>query len=1166
VDKKERRWVMKNFTPLHLHSEYSFRDSPAKITDIVNKCVSNEFTACAITEHGNMHSSLPFYKACNNSWYLIANNLAAKFNFDKITLKEIRGIVPNGMSLKEAVETFDKLYIYRNDNKEFFEELLQREIKPLLGVEAYILPTEDMMKSADKNIREMRYHMTLLAKNNEGYKSLMKAVSESYLYQHKTSQSTFARMTYKILERYFSDGNIVALSGCIHGEIAMLLAKNNYSEALEKAHYFKGIFGNSNFFLEIQNHGMEVQKLIKPDLVRLSHETNIKLVSTNDSHYIERGQGNVRDMIVAMRLNKKVTDDNYDPDSGELYIKSLSEMEALFPDILDSVYRTTEIADMCNVSIKKEELAPKYKTQNGETEKEVLSNMVKKGLFKRFPDFRQWRQERKDLFIKRIQHEIAVITKLQYEGYLLIVQDFIAKGREAGLVGPGRGSAVGSLVCFLLGITDVNPLQYGLLFERFLNPDRVSPPDIDTDFDTEIRDSVIEYVKAIYGEGSVCNIVTFGTLAARAAIRQAGRVTGEPYELCDRIAKLVPEQPGITLEEAYQSSSELQKACKEQLETQRLFDNAKKIEGLIVQYGKHAAGVIIANTAISNHIPLMYDTNSSSWITQYDKDVCENDVGLMKMDFLGLENLTIIKRAIQNIKKIYGKKIDIREIPLDDKTVIREIFAKGKTKATFQFESQGMISLLKRFVPQSLEDLILLNAAYRPGPLQYLDEIIEVKHKKKAPTYITPQLENILGVTYGKPIYQEQIMRIFNEIGGFTLSEADIIRRAMSKKKMSELEQYLPVFEQKLTQLGANQQAAANFSTELIEFANYAFNKSHSAAYSVLAYQTAWLKYYYPVEYMASVLASVNAEKLPLYIKECKDMGIKVLPPSINESDRYFTPKTDRKIRFGLEGVKHTGKSWEAILLEKEKNGEFRSFQDFLIRISASSVNKTAIESLIQSGAFDEFRLNRKQMSEGLEEYVKAIKTLRKKSDEKSDDKNKQIRMFIGNDATIGFQEDKPLTPSEMEKQLAGRHFNNIIAEYDQIDLLEREKKHIGFYVSGHPLDKYKDILKTAGITLVEIDASFIGKAIEVAGQIQNIKKLQKKTDGATMCKFILEDMTGQMEVICFTKPYQTFSPLIKEGVIIKLKARVIKDSINDEGHLQLSLQEASQLMKADAS
>ena len=1091
----------RSFVPLHVHSQYSLRDSPATIESIVNKCLELGFNACAITEHGNMHSSLPFYKACNSSWKNIADKLSATFNVQSSDLKEIKALVPSGMNLKIAIKKIKKLGVYTDKYPEFFQAVIKKEIKPILGVEAYIIPTEDMIMSADKEIKEIRLHMTLLAKNEEGYKSLMKAVSESYLYQHKSSRSIFPRMTYKLMEKHFSKGNVIALSGCIHGEIPTLLGEGKYDEAVQKTNYFHKLFGKDNFFLEIQDHGLEKEKRIRSDLIKLSIETNTQIVATNDSHYTEKEHSRIRDMVVATRLNKVVTDPDFELDCKELHIKSVKEMLDLFGDIQEAVFNTQAVSDMCNVEIESSQFFPNYKTPNGQSEKETLSILVKEGLKRRYPDFRKWKAEHKDLFVKRIKYELSVISNLNYEGYLLIVQDFIKKGREKGLVGPGRGSAVGSLVCFLLEITDVNPLKYDLLFERFLNPDRVSFPDIDTDFDTEIRDWVIEYVKEAYGNKSVCNIATFGTLAARASIRYAGRVTGKPLDLCDKIAKLIPERPGISLKEAYEEVFDLQELCTTNNEIKELFDNAKQLEGLIVQSGTHAAGVIIANCDVSDHIPLMYDKDSKTWTAQYDKDVCENDAGFMKMDFLGLENLTIVKRALSNIEKNHNIQIDIRKIPMNDNDVIKEIFAKGKTKAIFQFESQGMMSLLQRFDPQSLEDLILLNAAYRPGPLQYLDEIIEVKHKRKSPYYVVPQLEKILGITYGKPIYQEQIMRIFNEVAGFTLGEADIIRRAMSKKKMSELESYLPTFEERLVQAGASKRESSAFCQELMDFANYAFNKSHSAAYSVLAYQTAWLKHYYPAEYMASVLASATTEKLPLYIEECRNMGIQVLPPSINESDRFFIANKDGIIRFGLGGIKYAGNCWEDIITERERFGSYVSFRDFLERMTAKNsraAHKAALSNLILAGALDGMGFNRQQMIEGSSEYVSAIKTvIKKRSDPKTTEKSLR----------------------NAEKKLSKEYFDPNLPEYNQDQILENERSIIGFYASGHPLDKFRNVLrKTSELMISDIDSSLNNKFVTIAGRIYNTKKLYRKSDNAAMCKFTLEDMTGNVEAICFTK------------------------------------------------
>lgn len=1064
---------MGEFVHLHSHSDKSIRDSVMKVKDYVKKVKELGMTACALTEHGNMHSVFEFYNTCK-----------------------------------------------------------EEGIKPIIGVEAYIIPTKEMAMSEGEE-KHTKYHLTLLVKDIVGYQQLIKAVTKAQLLKDK---KTYPRMTYEDMAKFFVGGHVIALSGCVQGEIAVLLLKGEYEEAKKKALFYQSIFGEGNFFIELQNHFLPQELEALPQLIKIGKETGIPLVATNDCHYVEKKDARVREMVVAMRFNKKITDPDFEKDCGELYVKSYEEMAELFKEVPEAISNTVLIAEQCELEFKKEKHFPKFNVPNGKSEAEYLRQLAEEGIYKRFPNFDKWSEKWKKLIKERMEYELKVITDLHYEGYLLIVQDFINYGKKIGLVGPGRGSAVGSLVSYLIGITDVNPLKYDLLFERFLNKDRVSDPDIDTDFD-ECRDLVIDYVKKVYGENSVCNIVTFGTMAARAAIRNAGRVTGKPLELCDRIAKMIPQKPvGLTLAEVMgftppkdededHRSIELIQLYNSNPQVKELIDDALLLEGLVMQTGVHAAAVIIADRDVSDYIPLLYDEDKKMWVTQFDKDVCEADAGLLKMDFLGLENLTIIKRTLKDIERNHGVKLSLNDIPLDDQNVIKEIFCKGRTKGVFQFESAGMVNLLRRFQPSSIDDLILLNAAYRPGPLQYIDDIIEVKHGRKKPSYICPEMKSILGVTYGKPIYQEQIMKIFHEIAGFSLGEADIIRRAMAKKKTEELERYLPRFKDSLIAKGVKVEEAEKFCDELMEFSKYAFNKSHSAAYAIIAYYTAYLKYYYPVEYMANLLTSASTKELPLYIKECKDMGIPVLPPSINESGKYFTPTKNKTIRFGLAGIKNVGKACEGII-EERKQGEFMSFKDFIERLvkrDPKSVNKKVIESLIMSGAFDEFGMNRRQMMEGFSSLIKDVKNYIKK---------------------LNDPRTKPKTLQKAKEKMEAPHFDTSLPEYEKNTLLKKEKELMGYYASGHPLQEYQGLIdELADVSIAEIEPENDGQYVTIVGQINDLKILHRRSDGAPMCKFVLEDMTGEVNCICFTKPYAEWGKNIEEEAIVVVRGKIMADA-----------------------
>lgn len=1120
------------FGHLHVHSEFSLRDSPAKIKELVRKMPELGMNFIALTEHGNMHSVMEFYNSCIATGKALIQPVGEKLGVDKAILKKIAELIPKGKSVERALEEVEELKDYESKYPKLLEEVVLREVKPILGVEAYIIPTKEMVDSADKAINTTRYHLTLLAKNENGYKRLIKAVSESYLYQHKTPRSVFPRMTYELMEKYLGYGDIIALSGCIQGEIPRCILEGDIEKAKEKIEYYQSIFGKENFYIELQNHGLSEELEILPHLVALGKETGAPFAATNDVHYVEKEGARVRDMVVAMRFNTSITDPEFEDDCGELHAKSYEEMLELFKDIPEALTNTVKIAKECSYNFEKRKKFPKFDVPGGKTEEEYIVELAKEGIYKRYPDFDGWKEIHKKTLLDRLDRELETINKLHYAGYHLIVQDFINEGKKVGLVGPGRGSAVGSLVCYLLGITDVSPLKYDLIFERFLNEERISDPDIDTDFGSN-RDYVIDYVRKKYGQNAVCNIVTFGTLAARAAIRSAGRVTGKPLSICDRVAKMVPNRPGISIKEALEANPELKEEYTNEKEVGDLIDDALLLEGLVVHTGIHAAGIIIADRDISDYIPIMYDKKEDTWVTQLDMKQCEAE-GLLKMDFLGLENLTIIEKTIEGINENYGYKVSLQDIDFNNKEEVREvissIFAKGNTKAIFQFESSGMRNLLKKFQPSSIEDLILLNAAYRPGPLQYLDEIIGVKHGRRVVSYICPRTKDILELTYGRPIYQEQIMRMFHEIGGFSLGESDIIRRAMSKKYLDELEVYLPKFKEQLIAAGTNAEKAEQFCEELIEFANYAFNKSHSAAYAVIAYYTAWFKHFYPEEYMASVLSSASSDKLPFCIKECKDMGIEVLPPSVNESGESFTAVKKGVIRFGLAGVKNVGKACNKIIEVRKKNGKFRSlkgFVDTMVVEAPSSLNKRVVDSLIMTGCFDEFGLNRRQMMDGCMGYIKNLKDyIKKKNNPKS------------RESTIERAKAKIELP----------YFDLTTSEYSKDFILENEKNLIGFYASGHPLDAYSWALEEHSDTVIgDIGEDSNDNYVTLVGQITSFQPLFRKSDGEAMGKFVLEDLTGEIDCICFTKAFKECKDNIEEGAVIVLKGRIMAEVERDE-------------------
>lgn len=1076
------------FVHLHCHSDYSLRDAAVPVKKFVKRLQELRMDAAALTEHGNMFSVMDFVNACK----------------------------------KES-------------------------IKPIVGCEVYVLPHKEWAELDDKELKHIKYHMTILCKDYQGYQQLVRAITNAQLLKDKKQ---YPRMTYADMKKYFIGGHVVVLSGCMSGEIALLLLAGKYEEAKEKALFYQQLFGKGNFFIELQDHvTIPDEQIILQKSIELAEELGIPMVATNDTHYATKNDVHLREMIVALRFGQKVNSPSFDDfrDCGHLYVKDTAEMTDLFSAVPDALVNTRVIAEMCNVEFPKEKRYPHYKALGGKTEEEKLWEKVQKGLKLRFPDFKQLPSQTQQEIKDRIAHEMDVIIKANYPGYLLIVEDFIREGKKDGLVGLGRGSAVGSLVCYLIGITNVNPLKYDLLFERFLNLERVSAPDIDIDF-CDKREKVIDYVKGVYGKKAVCNIITFGTMAARAAIRNAGRVTGVHLSLCDRVAKMVPAKPGMTLENAMLENLDLKNEYDNDQQVRQLIDDAVLMEGLIVQTGVHAAGVIIADRPLVEYIPLVYDEKEDIWISQCDYKTAESEYGLLKMDFLGLETLTIIKRTFQAVKERFGRELTLDTIPMDDKEVIREIFAKGRTKGVFQFESSGMVDLLKRFKPTSLEDLILLNAAYRPGPLQYLDEIIDVKHKRKIPTYICPQAKDLLEITYGKPIYQEQIMQIFNEIAGFSLGEADIIRRAMGKKLHDELNKYMPKFKDGLQNAGATKEDAEQFCEEMMDFARYAFNKSHSAAYSETAYITAYLKHYYPAEFMAAVLTSANNKKLPIYIKECRDMGIEVLPPSINESGEYFTATQKGTIRFGLAGIKNVGKACQGILATRH-NDLFESVEEFIERMllsDARAVNKRVVESLIYAGALDDLGYNRQQMIEGCMSYIKDLKNYYKK---------------------LANPPKRPQTLANAKAKAEAPHFDISIMEMGRHQLLEKEKEIIKFYASGHPLEDYQSVIdEKADMSIGDIDVEKNGHFVTVVGQISEFIPLNRKSDGASMGKFTLADTTADIDCIVFTKPFAQYGDNIKEGAVVIVKGfieaeeeTVVQDATDGgepmQGEINLQLQ-----------
>jgi DNA polymerase-3 subunit alpha len=1061
----------KNFVHLHVHTEYSLLDGSSKIGDLLDRTKELGMDTIAITDHGSMFGVVEFYKQAK-----------------------------------------------------------KRGIKPILGSEVYISINKYTEKEPkDKN----QYHLVLLAENNLGYQNLMKIVSEGYVngFYYKP------RVDHDVLKEY-SQG-IIALSGCLGGEIPKHLLDGNYKKAKEIALKYNNIFGQNNFFLEIQDHGMEEQKRINGQLLKLSEETGIPLVATNDVHYLRREDAIVHDVLLCIQTGKTIDDrDRMRFPTNEFYLKSYDEMEDIFSFAEEALMNTLWIGERCNVTLDFDTLhLPGFKVPEGYTNIEYLKELCMDGLQKRYERITP---EIKD----RFNFEFNTIVEMGYVDYFLIVWDFIkfAKDNEI-MVGPGRGSAAGSIVSYALGIIDIDPLEYDLLFERFLNPERVSMPDIDIDFCYERREEVIDYVVEKYGEDRVAQIVTFGTMAARGAIRDVGRAINMAYGDVDYIAKQIPMELGMTISKALEINKTLRQAYESKEEVKNLIDLAMAVEGLPRHTSTHAAGVVISKEPITTYVPL--SRNNDAITTQFNMIELE-ELGLLKMDFLGLRTLTVIRDAVNLIEKNHGIKIDFSNLSYDDPKVL-ELFAKGETLGIFQFESAGMRQFLKELKPNMFENLIAANSLYRPGPMNQIPQYIANKNNPENIKYLHPKLKPILDVTYGCIVYQEQVMQIVRDIGGFTMGGADLLRRAMGKKKMDVMEEERrrfiygdsneegeAIIEGALRN-GIDEKTANRIYDLMIDFAKYAFNKSHSAAYAVVAYRTAWLKYYYPVEFMAALISSVmgDTNSVSLYIQECKRLGIEILPPDINESFKKFTV-VDGKIRFGLMAIKNVGDNFIEVIIKAREDGVFTSFTDFCERIESidpSVMNKRAVESLIKCGAMNSLGGNRAQLLAIFEKTMDGIHADRKRNIDG------QFSMF----ETIDTKITKDNLPD--------------LKEFPQKNLLAMEKEMLGIYISGHPLKPYEEELnKISTITTSELlqaqeqleeslNKNIDGAKIVIGGII--VSKKNKITKNNNMMAFItLEDLYGAIECIVFPATYDRYSRLIDEDSLVVIEGKV---SLNEE-------------------
>ena len=1011
---------------------------------------------------------------------------------------------------------------------DFYRAAREVGIKPILGCEVYVAPGSRFDRENGAG-EDRYYHLILLAENNTGYKNLMKIVSKGFVdgFYYKP------RVDLDLLETYHE--GIISLSACLAGEVQKYLARGMYEEAKRSALRYSEIFGKDHFYLELQDHGIPEQKMVNQGLLRLSQETGLELVATNDVHYTFAEDAKAHDILLCIQTGKKVTDeDRMRYEGGQYYCKSEEEMRKLFPYAQEAIDNTHKIAERCNVEIEfGVTKLPKYEVPEGFDSWTYLNHLCREGFKTRYPDD-------DGTLSRRLDYELGVIKTMGYVDYFLIVWDFINYARSQNImVGPGRGSAAGSIVSYTLGITNIDPVRYNLLFERFLNPERVSMPDIDVDFCYERRQEVIDYVVRKYGKDQVVQIVTFGTLAAKGVVRDVGRVLDLPYAMCDSIAKMIPNDLGMTLDKALTANPDLKKLYNEDEQVKYLIDMSKRLEGLPRHTSMHAAGVVIGSRSIDEFVPLSRAADGAI-TTQFTMTTIE-ELGLLKMDFLGLRTLTVIQNAVRLAEKDYGIKLDMDHIDYNDKKVLESI-GTGRTEGVFQLESGGMKGFMKELKPENLEDIIAGISLYRPGPMDFIPRYLKGKNDKTSITYECPQLEPILSPTYGCIVYQEQVMQIVRDLAGYTMGRSDLVRRAMSKKKTAVMEKERQNFVygneaegvKGCIANGIDEKTANHIYDEMIDFAKYAFNKSHAAAYAVVSYQTAYLKYYYPKEFMAALMSSVmdNVSKFSEYILTCRRMmDIAILPPDINEGESGFSVSGDG-IRYGLSAIKSVGRPVvDAILEERKKNGIFSSMEDFINRMTNKEVNRRTIENFIKSGAMDSLPGTRRQ------KVAVAPILLDNKARERKNAWEGQMSLFD--------------LVSEEEKKEYQVSFPDV-GEYSKEELLAFEKDILGVYISGHPLDDYeglwrKNITATSADFIVdeETEEAVVkdGMKVVIGGLVAG--KVVKTTRSNQLMAFItLEDLMGSVEVIVFPKNYEADRDVLTEDSKIFIKGRV---SLGDE-------------------
>lgn len=1054
-----------SFTHLHVHTEFSLLDGSSKIKEITKRAKELGMDSLAITDHGVMYGAIDFYRAA----------------------------LANG-------------------------------IKPIIGCEVYVAPGSRFDKEANAG-EDRYYHLILLAENNKGYANLCKIVSKGFVdgFYYKP------RVDYEVL-REFHEG-IICLSACLAGEVQRFLARGDYQAGKEAALRYLDIFGKDNYFLELQDHGILEQKTVNQQLLRLSDELGVDLVCTNDVHYTYADDVEAHDILLCIQTGKKKSDeDRMRYEGGQYFLKSPEEMADLFKYAPQALENTEKIAKRCNVTFEfGVTKIPSFPVPKGYTSWTYLKELCENGLHKRYPVFKGEKDENcklsREELEDRLNYELNTIKSMGYIEYFLIVWDFIHFAKSSGIaVGPGRGSAAGSIVSYCLEITDIEPMRYNLIFERFLNPERVSMPDIDVDFCIERRQEVIDYVGRKYGKDHVAQIVTFGTLKAKGVIRDVARVLDMPYAQADAIAKMIPNDLHMTLDIALKQSKELRDLYEGDSDVKYLIDMSKRLEGLPRHASMHAAGVVICGKPVDEYVPLSRASDGSI-TTQYIMTTLE-ELGLLKMDFLGLRNLTVIQNALRFIKKNRGLDIDLNKIDYSDKNVLHYI-GTGNTEGIFQLESSGMKSFMKELKPESLEDIIAGISLYRPGPMDFIPKYIEGKNNADSVTYDCPQLESILEPTYGCIVYQEQVMQIVRDLAGFSLGRSDLLRRAMSKKKADVMAKERKVFVygdeseniKGCVNNGISEAIANKIYDEMTDFAQYAFNKSHAAAYAVVTYQTAYLKYYYTAEFMAAMLSSVMdmTDKVAEYVYSCRSMGIKILPPDINEGESGFSAKGD-SIRYGLTAIKNVGKAViDNIVAEREARGIYKDLEDFISRTAPLGVNKRAIENFIKAGAFDSFGATRKQMMMVYAQIVDSV------NQDKKDTMQGQMSLF-----DIADEDQKKNYKMQMPN----------VGEYDNDRKLEFEKEVIGIYASGHPLsdmeEKWKRVITNMSLDFAvpEEGESYKIKdksRVTVGGIITTVtRKFTKRGD--QMAFLTLEDLVGTVEIVVFPRQFDKYREILMEG------------------------------------